>query len=208
MRLSTRPWRLLLRATLTAGTVTGAVSHVAVGAKKPVDRATPGIACDAGSMPESMQGRAPQHDFDTGRAKKGYFCNARQISHFGSTGGYRVERYVDAHQHECAYYDTTLLFPKDVAAQAGETSGTHVMDMSNPKHPVHTDTLRTQAFQTPHESVRLNAKRGLIAADMANPAAHPGFVDIFSVKNDCRHPEFMASLPVGILGHESGFAPD
>ena len=169
---------------------------------------TPGTACDKGSLPETTQGRAPLSDVASGRYAKGYRCNAVEISHFGTRGGYRVERYVDAAGHECAYYDTTLLFPKDVAEQGTEGPGTYVMDMSDPAHPVHTDTLRTFAFDSPHESVRLNQKRGLIVADAANPADHPGVVDVYDVATDCRHPQLLSSSPLGVLGHEGGFAPD
>jgi hypothetical protein len=82
------------------------------------------------------------------------------------------------------------------------------MDMKDPAHPVHTDTLRSPAMQSPHESVRLNVKRGLIVADMAYPTTNPGFVDVWDVKADCLHPTLLASSPMGILGHESGFSPD
>ena len=71
-----------------------------------------------------------------------------------------------------------------------------------------TDTLVTPAMQTPHESLVLNEKRGLLVAVMGNPTAYPGFVDIYDVNADCRHPALQSSLPVGLLGHESGFAPD
>jgi hypothetical protein len=37
---------------------------------------------------------------------------------------------------------------------------------------------------------------------------NPGFVDVYSVKEDCRHPVLESSTPMGILGHEGGFAPD
>jgi hypothetical protein len=43
---------------------------------------------------------------------------------------------------------------------------------------------------------------------MGNPLAYPGFIDVYDVNEDCRSPELMASSPVGLLGHESGFAPD
>lgn len=82
------------------------------------------------------------------------------------------------------------------------------MDMHDPAHPVHTDTLRTAAFQSPHESVRLNQKRGLIVADMATPATDPGFVDVYDVSKDCLHPSLLSTTPLGVLGHEGGFAPD
>src|SRR5207302_4555176 len=83
----------------------------------PTRRAT----CGPGSRPETgMQGRVSAADFSSGRAGRGFTCNTELVSHFGSTGGYKVERYVDAAGHECAYYDTTLLFPKDVTT-AGST---------------------------------------------------------------------------------------
>ena len=169
---------------------------------------TPGIACDQGSLPEATQGRVPLADVTSGRAARGYTCNTTQVSHFGSTGGFRVERYTDQTGHTCAFWDSTLLYPKDVATQGAETSGTYVMDLTDPAHPVHTDTLRTPAFQSPHESVRLNQKRGLLVADMGYPTTNPGFVDVFDVTADCRHPVLRSSSPLGVLGHESGFSPD
>jgi hypothetical protein len=110
------------------------------------------IACDDGSRPETVQGKVPKADYDSGRAAKGYFCNARMISHVDRTGGYRVERYVDAAGHECAYWDSTLLWPHNVPDQGTEGPGVYVMNMHDPTHPVHTDTLRTPAMQSPHES--------------------------------------------------------
>ena len=206
-----RPTALAVVAALT---VSGGVVGIARGsgsadAKAPkVPAAVKDIGCDKGSLPERIQGRAPAADYESGRAAKGYTCNAREIGHFGTTGGYRVERYVDEAGHECAFYDSTLLFPTSAGDEGAETTGTYVMDMSDPAHPIHTDTLRTPAFQTPHESVRLNTKRGLLVADMGYPTANPGFVDVFDVSQDCRHPALQSSTPMGVLGHEGGFAPD
>lgn len=80
--------------------------------------------------------------------------------------------------------------------------------MSNPSKPVRTTTLVTPAMQTPHESVVLNEKRGLLAAVSANPTTEPGVVDVYDLNDDCRRPALQSSAPVGFLGHESGFAPD
>ena len=179
-----------------------------LGPTRPSAGPTRGIACDAGSRPEDVQGKAPRADYRSGRAKKGYFCNARLISHYGTSGGYRVERYVDKAGHDCAYWDSTLLWPHNVPHQGTEGPGVYVMDMSNPARPVHTTTLRTPAMQTPHESLRLNTKRGLLVADMGYPTWNPGFLDVYSVKKDCRHPVLESSTPMGIVGHEGGFAPD
>jgi hypothetical protein len=124
------------------------------------------------------------------------------------SGGYRVERYVDKAGHECAFWDSTLLWPHNVPNQGIEGPGVYVMDMHDPAHPVHTATLRTPAMQSPHESLRLNTKRGLLVADMGYPTWNPGFVDVYDVRRDCRHPVLDSSTPMGVLGHEGGFAPD
>jgi hypothetical protein len=179
-----------------------------LGPTAPYAGPTPDIACDPGSRPEAVQGKVPKADYASGRAARGYFCNARMISHTGVSGGYRVERYVDAAGHECAYWDSTLLWPHNVPDQKAEGPGVYVMDMHDPAHPVHTDTLRTPAMQSPHESLRLNRGRGLLVADMGYPTWNPGFVDVYSVRTDCRHPVLESSTPMGILGHEGGFAPD
>lgn len=79
---------------------------------------------------------------------------------------------------------------------------------ADPTKPVKTTTLVTPAMQSPHESMVLNQERGLLAAVTANPIFYPGIVDIYDLNEDCREPKLMASTPVGVLGHESGFAPD
>ena len=168
---------------------------------------TPQARCGPGSRPEtSWQGRVPAKDFADGRAAKGYTCNTSLVSHFGKSGGYRVARYVDRHGHVCAFYDSTLLFPTDAAA--GNPAGTYVLDMANPRKPVMTDNLVTPAMDTPHESLRLNSKTGLLVSDAGSPATQLGMVDVYSVAADCRHPQLQSSLPIGPLGHESGFSPD
>ena len=179
-----------------------------LGPTEPDSGPTPGTACDKGSMPEKVQGKVPAADYESGRADKGYSCNARLVSHFGESGGYRVERYVDNAGHECAYWDSTLLWPHNGPEQETDGPGVYVLDLSDPSNPVHTDTLRTPAMESPHESVRLNAKRGLLVAAMGYPTWHPGFIDVFDVTEDCRHPVLESSTPMGILGHESGFSPD
>ena len=126
----------------------------------------PQLPCDRQSLPESgVQGRVPKAEVDSGRAAKGYRCNTVQVAHFLGTGGFQVHRYVDKAGHDCAIFDSTLLFPRDTATNAIEGLGVFIMDMKDPAHPVHTATLSTPAMLSPHESLRINVKRGLIAAD-------------------------------------------
>jgi len=171
---------------------------------------TPRAQCGPGSKPEtSTQGRVPAADFTNGRAAQGYTCNLELIGRHGATGGFRNYRYVDAAGHECAFYDTAILFPINVLLQPpGKSPGVFVLDMSDPTHPKQTATLTTPAMVSPHESLSLNVKRGLLVADMGNALTYPGWVDIYDVSQDCRHPALKSSTPLGILGHEGTFSPD
>jgi hypothetical protein len=155
-----------------------------------------------------MQGRVAAADVAAGKVKNGYRCNVTVIGHSGVSGGYKVERYVDKAGHECAFYDSTLLFPANAVNIDQAPTGTFVLDMSNPAKPVRTATLVTPAMQTPHESLLVNKKRGLLAAVAGNLLFAPGQVDVYDVSLDCRSPQLLSTTPTGVLGHESGFAPD
>jgi hypothetical protein len=61
---------------------------------------------------------------------------------------------------------------------------------------------------SPHESLLVNTKRGILAAELGNPAANVSILDLYDVRTDCRHPQELSSTPTGGFGHESGFAPD
>ena len=179
----------------------GAQARAAADATPP---ATPRAVCDAGSKPApGLQGQV------TAAGKDGYTCNTRLVSHEGTSGGFKVERFVDKNGRQCAYYDTTLLFPLQASNHPlDQPTGVAVVDLTDPAHPVRTDTLVTPAMQSPHESLLVNQKRGLLAAVLGNPTTYPGVVDVYDLNDDCRHPVLQSSLPVGFLGHESGFAPD
>ena len=169
--------------------------------------ATPGTPCGPGSLPETgRQGRVPMADYTSGRAAKGYSCNAQQVSHTGNSGGFRTWRYQDATGHVCAFYDSTTLVGTDVVPK-GET-GTVVVDMTDPAKPVQTTRLLTAAMESPHESLSLNRRRGLLAAVLGTPATAPGVLDIYDVSKDCRYPVLQSTSFNGRFGHEGGFSPD
>lgn len=181
-------------------------------ALEPPLAATPQGECGPGSRPETgIQGRVSRADHESGRAAQGFTCNTKVVGTFekpnpiGSIGGFKVERYVDSSGHDCAYYDTTLLAPTNIFD--GE-AGVNVLDMASPAKPVLTDRLVTPAMDSPHESLVLNQKRGLLAAVLGNATFYPGLVDVYDISADCRHPVLKSSSPVGVFGHESGMAPD
>jgi LVIVD repeat len=166
--------------------------------------ATPRAQCGPGSKPEpGIQGRVP-----AGSATTGLHCNVSLVAHQGTSGGFKVLRYVDARGRECAYYDTALLYPVNALKLDTTSQGVAVIDMSDPARPVQTDTLTELPMLSPHESLNLNPRRGLLAAVLGNPSTYPGLVSIYDVSHDCRKPVLQSTRPVARIGHESGFSPD
>ena len=102
-----------------------------VNTPQPPLAATPKATCGPGSRPEpGMQGRIPREAVESGAVANGYTCNTQMVGAFqtpnmaGTVGGFKVERYVDAAGHDCAYYDTTLLFPTN---SSGAETGVNVI---------------------------------------------------------------------------------
>ena len=172
--------------------------------------ATPQARCQGpDDRPETgRQGRVPLDEYASGRYARGYQCNTVQVAHQGATGGFKVQRYTDEQGHTCAFYDSTLLFPRDVLFAAAEGLGVIVLNMDDPDRPRKTAELISPAMQSPHESLLVNKKRGLLAAVLGNPSTNIGVVDLYDVSEDCRHPVLLSSQQDASYGHESGFARD
>ncbi len=178
----------------------------------PPDVATPTAQCGPGSHPLTgyPDGRVPAAATNSPAAAKGWTCNLTEVAHQGTSGGFKVFAYQDPEGHLCAYYDTALLFPTNAIniAQVKPSLGVAVLDMSDPAHPVQTATLTSIPMLSPHESLSLNANRGLLAAVSGNPATYPGDVSIYSLAQDCRHPVLDYTGLIARFGHEGAFSPD
>jgi hypothetical protein len=190
----------------------GTAAPPATPAPAAIRTASPKALCGPGSRPEpGLQGRLSQADIDSGLALEGITCNTEIVGAFttpnsyAAVGGWKVERYVDPNGRECAYYDSSNIFPLGVLDGA---VGVNVMDMSDPSQPVLSRRLLTPAMLSPHESMLLSQARGLLIAVNGNSAFGPGIVDIYDLSADCREPVLKASALVAMLGHESGLSPD
>ncbi|GAA3543075.1 LVIVD repeat-containing protein [Nocardioides daeguensis] len=195
-----------------AGAVVTAGSSQADLSLSGVPRAT----CADDDLPETAeQGRVPAADYASGRAAEGYRCNTVEIGHHGKrsqlgSGGYKVQRYTDVTGRTCAYYDSAMMVGLNLPGllTGGAGLGVVVLDMTDPAHPVKTANLVTPAMLQPHESLLVNQERGLLAAVMGTLATAPGVLDVYDASQDCRHPRLMSTTLSGVMGHESGFAPD
>jgi hypothetical protein len=171
---------------------------------EPPLRASSQLACDSDSKPEpGLQGRVPE-----GSAANGLWCNLTRVAHHGSAGGFKVLRYRDQQGHECAYYDTALLYPLNAFRFDSTSQGVAVLDMSDPAHPRQTATLLDLPMLSPHESLNLNPRRGLLAAVLGDPTTQPGLVTVYDASRDCRRPVHQFTQLLARFGHESGFSPD
>jgi hypothetical protein len=184
----------------------------------------PRAVCGPGARQETgIQGRISRADHVSGLAAQGLRCNAVLVGQHtqekagqsgtivGSVGGYKVIRYVDQYGNECAFYDTSLLPPSNMADL---NLGVRVLDMNDPSHPALSTILASPAMSFPHESLILSQKRGLLMAVAGNlsQTVLPGEVDIYDLNATpglgCKAPLLLSSTPLGIWGHESGISPD
>ena len=174
--------------------------------------AVPDAACRAGDLPETdLQGRVPAADYASGRAERGYTCNTRLVGHQGTTGGFKTLRYTDRSGRTCAFYDASQILPvappfQVTGASSGE--GVTVLDMTDPARPAVTTHLTTPTMLSPHESLLVNQRRGLLAAVMGNAYASAGVLEVYDVGTDCRQPQLLSRTASAVLGHESGWTRD
>lgn len=201
---------LVVVATLVAASLGLTLSGVLSATGTSFPAATPQGPCRGpqDALETDVQGRVPLSDYRTGRYQRGYRCNTVEVAHQGASGGFKVLRYRDSKGNVCAFYDSTLLFPKDLLFNATKGLGVVVLDMNNPARPKKVAQLTSAAMLSPHESLLLNKKRGLLGAVLGNPVTNIGVFDLYDVKTDCRNPRKLSTSTTGLLGHESGFAPD
>lgn len=156
-----------------------------------------------------MQGRVSTEAIDSAEGVRGWTCNLALVGHHETLGGWRTWRYVDRQGQTCAFYDTSLPYPlTTLRLGTGPSPGVAVLDMSDPTDPVQTATLTSEPMLSPHESLNLNRRRGLLAANMGNGLTLPGLMSIYDVGRDCLHPELRSTVAATRFGHESGFSRD
>ena len=172
----------------------------------PVPRAGCGGSNDPFFLEPALQGQVPLTDRQSGRSQLGYRCNLELVGQYQGEG----TSWQNAWYGHCDYYDTT--FPTSPAYGSTPSSpGVQVIDVAQPANPVKTTNLTTPAMLGPWESLKVNQKRGLLAAVAAYSAAGSGpvFFDVYDVKQDCAHPVLLASVPMNFpLGHEGNWSQD
>jgi hypothetical protein len=184
----------------------------------------PKAVCGPGDHPETgLQGQVPAQLRASGF--QGFSCNLELISQVrGDGANWQSAEFRDARLNGdnrfvpkagqiCAYHGTSF-------TTKGRTHvGVPVIDISDPANPSTTSYLTTTSMLDPWESLKVNERRQLLAADNGHNAGGGPEVDIYDISGDCRYPQFQSSVAVGkadgstgepakVTGHEGSWAPD
>src|SRR6202049_1820662 len=172
----------------------------------------PRAVCGPNDHPESaLQGQVPAYLRAAGF--QGFNCNLQLIGQSkGDGANWQTTEFKDSAGHTCAYHGTSF-------STVNRTHlGVPVVDLTNPSNPTPTGYLTTTSMLDPWESLKVNERRQLLAADNGHNGGGGPEVDIYDVSSDCRAPQLRASVAVGtaggggdvapVVGHEGAWAPD
>src|SRR6202795_652581 len=173
----------------------------------------PKAVCGPGDHPETaLQGQVPAALRATGF--HGFNCNLQLVGQSrGDGANWQSTEFRDEHRHTCAYHGTSF------NAVNRTHRGVPVIDITDPNDPTPTGYLTTSAMLDPWESLKVNERRQLLAADNGHNGGGGPEVDIYAISGDCRTPQLLASVAVGkadgstglprpVIGHEGSWAPD
>jgi len=176
------------------------LSLVALGCGKepiPWTGPVPKANCSSGDRTESgLQGQTTPAERFGGDSAGGYNCNLELVGQYQGEGA--KSQGGPAYLDDCAYYDTNN-------SPQQQHRGVVVIDASDPAHPRASTYLDDPVMLDPHETLKANARRKLLAGAQN---MGPGFV-VYDLSADCAHPVRKGNIQLsGSSGHMGNFAPD
>ena len=167
---------LLLSTSILLADGTGVGDKRAKAVRIPLTGPVPKANCDPGDRTESgLQGQTTPEERFSGDSEGGYNCNLELVGQFQGEGA--KSQGGPAYFEHCAYYDTNN-------NPLQEHRGVVVIDASDPAHPRATAYLDDPVMLDPHETLKSNVRRKLLAGAQLNG---PGFV-VYDLSADCAHP--------------------
>jgi hypothetical protein len=202
--------------------------------KKPADDiplTVPKATCGPNDRPETaLQGQVPAALRAAGF--QGFNCNLELVGQSrGDGANWQTTEFRDGKQKAgngnanghanktgriCAYHGTA----SPALSSPGRTNlGVPVIDITNENAPTPTGYLTTTSMLDPWESLKVNERRQLLAADNGQNGGGGPEIDIYDLSGDCRFPQLLSSIAVGsadgstgvpgtVVGHEGSWAPD
>ena len=200
---------------------------------KPIPLTVPKAVCGPNDRPETaLQGQVPAAMRASGF--QGFNCNLELVGQSrGNGANWQTTQFQQRLRHAdddddndrgggntrriCGYHGTA----SPALSAPGRTQfGVPVLDLSDPRHPTPTAYLTTSSMLDPWESLKVNERRQLLAADNGQNGGGGPEIDLYDLSDDCRYPQLLANAPVGTgldggikppftpIGHEGSFAPD
>jgi hypothetical protein len=194
----------VLRTALSAATLailafssSAAAASAATADPIPWTGPVPKAECDRWDWIESgLQGQTTQWERESGDSEGGYNCNLELVGQYQGEGA--KSQGGPAYSDHCAYYVTSN-------NPLQQRRGVVVVDASDPRHPRASAYLDDPVMVDPHETLKHNDRRKLLAGAQNNG---PGFV-IYDTYADCSQPVLKSSIELtGSQAHMGGFAPD
>jgi hypothetical protein len=143
-----------------------------------------------------LQGQTTRDERESGDSEGGYNCNLELVGQFRGEGA--KSQGGPAYSDHCAYYATNN-------DPLQERRGVVVIDASDPRHPRASTYLDDPVMLDPHETLKHNDRRKLLAGGQADG---PGFV-VYDTSADCSRPVLKSIIELpGSRGHMGNFAPD
>ena len=220
-------WGLHCRYGKQAASIIVALSWVALSGfgtadkSKPTDGpaplTVPKAVCGPNDHPETaLQGQVPAALRAAGF--KGFNCNLELVAQSkGDGANWQTTEFRDGHSRICAYHGSAA--PNvSLAGRNPASYGTTIIDITEPSSPQRMGYLQTTSMLDPWESLKVNERRKLLAADNGQNGGGGPEIDIYDISDDCRFPQLLASVKVGtgtdggtvanVIGHEGSWAPD
>jgi len=146
----------------------------------PIPFAVPKATCGPNDKPEAaLQGQVPA----TLRASgfKGFNCKLELVGQYrGEGANWQTTQFTDKAGHRCAYHGTAS---PTRSGPGRQQLGSRVIDITEPTSPTPTAYLTTTSMLDPWESLKVNERRQLLAADNGQNGAGGPEVDIYDISD-------------------------
>jgi hypothetical protein len=170
----------------------------------------PRAQCREGDRAESaLQGQVPLSERLAGF--QGSNCNIDLVSQYEGEGA----SWMHTSYRNCSYYGqafaATAVSSPSVPRANLQRPGTVVMDVSDSSNPVDAGRLTSVSMLDPWESLKVNVRRGLLAAVNGTSAGGGPEFDVYDISKNCVQPRLLFSGPLAddtVIGHEGEWAPD
>src|SRR3954470_13525650 len=167
----------------------------------------PKAVCGPGDKPETaLQGQVPAAMRAAGF--QGFSCNLQLLAQVrGEGANWQTTEWREGrgkNKKVCAYHGTAHPTFASTSPLPRTNYGVRAIDITDPTKPVTTAYLNTTSMLDPWESLKVNERRQLLGAVNGANGGGPAAIDIYDVSGDCRYPQLLSSVSLGLADDSGG----